>query len=37
LDEILENNLTKDYKTIFQEFAQAKFDITPHYNIIDEK
>ena len=36
LQEILKNNLTKDYKTIIQEFAQAKYDITPTYNILDE-
>ena len=33
---ILEHNLTKDYKTIVQEFAQAKYDITPKYNILSE-
>jgi len=31
LEWILENKLTKDFKTIFQEFAQAEFDITPDY------
>jgi ribonuclease-3 len=36
LDEILKNNLTKDFKTIIQEYAQAKFDITPTYNVLDE-
>jgi len=34
--EILENNLTKDYKTLIQELAQAKFEITPTYKIISE-
>lgn len=36
LTSILENNLTKDYKTVFQEFAQAKYDITPTYQILSE-
>ena len=34
--EILKNNLTKDYKTIIQEYAQAKFDITPKYIELNE-
>lgn len=36
LSEILEQNLTKDYKTNIQEYAQAEFDITPHYQVISE-
>jgi ribonuclease-3 len=36
LDQILENNLTKDFKTVVQEYAQAKFDITPHYKVLQE-
>lgn len=36
LEKILENNLTKDYKTTIQEFAQAKFDITPIYKVLSE-
>jgi len=36
LDEILKKNLTKDFKTIFQEFAQAKYNITPSYKILSE-
>lgn len=36
LSEILKNNLTKDFKTIIQEYAQAKYDITPTYNVISE-
>ncbi len=36
LQDILQQNLTKDYKTIFQELSQAKFDITPHYEILEE-
>ena len=36
IKDILKNNLTKDYKTLIQEYAQAKFDITPNYNIISE-
>jgi len=34
LPNILENNLTKDYKTLFQEFAQADYEITPEYKMI---
>jgi len=36
LNDILNNNLTKDFKTNIQEFAQAQFDITPHYEVLDE-
>lgn len=36
LDNILDKNLTKDYKTTIQEYAQANFDITPHYEVLDE-
>jgi ribonuclease-3 len=37
LDEILSNNLTKDFKTLFQEAAQADFEITPSYNVLLEE
>jgi len=33
---ILRDNLTKDFKTIVQEYAQAEFDITPTYNVEEE-
>ena len=36
LEEILRDNLTKDFKTIIQEYAQAEFDITPTYDVIEE-
>ena len=36
LENILENNLTKDFKTIIQELAQADFDITPTYKVLSE-
>ncbi len=36
LDNILENNLTKDFKTMIQELAQAEFDITPTYTVESE-
>ena len=36
IDSILENNLTKDYKTIIQEYSQAEFDITPSYNVLSD-
>lgn len=34
--EVVENNLTKDYKTTIQEFAQASFDVTPTYKVLNE-
>jgi ribonuclease-3 len=36
IDEILKNNLTKDYKTTIQEFIQAEFEITPNYKVLNE-
>lgn len=36
LHSILENRLYKDFKTLFQEEAQARFDITPRYDVLDE-
>lgn len=36
LDEILKNNWTKDFKTLIQEYAQAKVDITPTYKVLEE-
>lgn len=35
--EVVENNLTKDFKTTIQELAQAKFDVTPTYKVIHEE
>ncbi len=35
--EILKNNLTKDFKTTIQEYAQAEYEITPRYEVISEK
>ena len=37
LDEILSNNLTKDFKTLFQESAQAEYEKTPSYNVLLEE
>lgn len=34
--EIIENNLTKDYKTNIQEYAQAEYEITPNYKVLSE-
>ena len=34
LDSILDNNLTKDYKTLFQELAQSDLEVTPNYKLI---
>lgn len=36
LESILDNNLTKDFKTSIQEFAQANYDITPSYKVLKE-
>ena len=36
IDEILENNLTKDFKTVIQEYAQAEYEITPNYKVLNE-
>ncbi|MCD5385309.1 ribonuclease III [Candidatus Gracilibacteria bacterium] len=33
---ILEKNLTKDYKTTIQEYAQAEYEITPNYKVLHE-
>lgn len=37
IDEILEKNLTKDYKTNIQELAQAKFNVTPTYELLTQE
>ncbi len=36
LENILDNNLTKDFKTLIQEHAQAEHDITPTYQVLEE-
>lgn len=36
LDEILKENSIKEYKTLIQELAQADFNITPTYEVINE-
>jgi len=36
LPHILENKLFKDFKTLLQEYTQAKFDITPHYEVLED-
>ncbi|MFH0840949.1 MAG: ribonuclease III [bacterium] len=36
LDNIVENNLYKDPKSTFQEKAQDKINITPHYQVLSE-
>ncbi len=36
IEDILKYNLIKDFKTNIQEYAQAKYDITPSYEVIDE-
>jgi len=36
LDFIMKNNLFKDFKTLFQEYSQAEYDITPHYEVLWE-
>lgn len=37
VNEILKNNLTKDFKTLIQEFSQAEFDTTPTYKVLSEE
>ena len=36
LEQIVENKLFKDFKTLIQEYAQAEFDITPTYQVLEE-
>lgn len=36
VNNILKDNLMKDYKTTIQEYAQAKYEITPSYKVISE-
>jgi len=36
IENILENNLTKDYKTTIQEYAQAEYETTPNYKVLNE-
>ena len=36
LQELQEGVLRRDYKTLLQEFSQARFSVTPAYRIIDE-
>jgi len=36
LSKILENNLTKDFKTTIQEYAQAEYEKTPNYKVLSE-
>lgn len=33
---IIENKLFKDFKSLVQEYAQAKYDITPTYEVIED-
>lgn len=34
--DIVKYNLTKDFKTTIQEYAQAEFDTTPNYKVLNE-
>jgi len=36
IKEIIKHNLTKDYKTTIQEYAQAEYEITPSYKVLNE-
>jgi len=36
LSHIQENKLFKDFKTLIQEYTQAEFDITPHYEVLED-
>ncbi len=33
---IMEHGVLKDYKSLFQEFSQEKYEITPHYKVLTE-
>ncbi len=37
LEELKEGVLRRDFKTLLQEFSQARFSVTPAYRIIDER
>lgn len=37
IDKILDRNEIKEFKTLIQELAQAKFDVTPTYKLIEEQ
>jgi ribonuclease III len=36
IEEIFENDLVKDYKTLVQEVSQSKYNVTPKYEVLDE-
>jgi dsRNA-specific ribonuclease len=36
LDEIINNDLLKDYKSLLQEYTQRVFSITPEYRVLEE-
>lgn len=36
INEIIDSNLTKDFKTTIQEYAQAEYEITPSYKVLNE-
>ena len=35
-DMIMQHGILKDYKSLFQEFAQEKFEVTPNYRVLTE-
>ncbi|NCO31336.1 hypothetical protein GW891_00430 [bacterium] len=37
VNDVVKNNLTKDFKTSIQELAQAEFDVTPTYDVISDE
>ncbi|MDR0772127.1 MAG: hypothetical protein LBF15_03685 [Candidatus Peribacteria bacterium] len=37
IENILKNNSIKDYKTLIQELAQAKFNVTPVYEVLSDE
>jgi dsRNA-specific ribonuclease len=37
LEGILKNDSIKDYKTLAQELAQCKYNLTPSYQVLNEK
>lgn len=36
LEDIMREQHIKDYKTLLQEYTQAQYDITPHYEVLED-
>jgi dsRNA-specific ribonuclease len=37
VEDILKNDSVKDYKTLIQELAQANFNVTPVYEVLNDE